>query len=52
LIVEGKTRCSAIPLEEVLPLEPIFKTVKNEAKVIRNAALQAYGPGTAYDAAP
>ena len=34
-------------LEDALPLEPNFKTVAHEAKVIRNAALQAYSPGTA-----
>src|SRR5438132_1341579 len=34
-------------LEDALPLEANFKTVAHEAKVIRNAALQAYSPGTA-----
>ena len=34
-------------LEEAFPLEPIFKAVAHAAKVIRNAALQAYSPGTA-----
>ena len=35
-----------IGLEDVLPLEPNFKTVAHEAKVVRNAALQAYSLGT------